>query len=191
MDASVIAALAKWPDVPAVFGWLRLDRRGNWLIRGERLHQPALTGFICRNYACDEHGRYFFQNGPQRVYVSLDYTPWICRFGQGDPLVHTGKAVSVDELLFDDEGNLLIRWMDQVALIDDRDLPAMLACLRHCDGKPVDDSTILMAIDQQETDLVLEKDSLRIPVISARRQDIAARFGFDPAPRPDQANPHQ
>lgn len=185
MDSSVIAALAKWPNVPAVFGWLRLDRRGNWLIRGERLHQPALTGFICRNYDRDEHGRFFFQNGPQRVYVSLDYTPWICRFEQGNPHTHTGQPITAEEILLDDEGNMLIRWTDQIALIDDRDLPSMLACLRHRDGTPVDDSTVLLAIDRQQTDLVLEMGTLRIPVTNARREDIAPRFGFDPAPSPD------
>ena len=66
MDAAVIAALAKWPNVPAVFGWLRLDRRGNWLIREQQIRQP-LAAFINRNYASDELGRHFFQNGPQRV----------------------------------------------------------------------------------------------------------------------------
>ena len=43
MDAAVIAALAKWPNVPAVFGWLRLDRRGNWLIREQQIRQPTLA----------------------------------------------------------------------------------------------------------------------------------------------------
>ena len=29
MDESVIRALAKWPNVPAVYGWLSLSRRGD------------------------------------------------------------------------------------------------------------------------------------------------------------------
>jgi len=33
MDQTVLRSLAKWPEVPAVYGWLALDRRGNWLLR--------------------------------------------------------------------------------------------------------------------------------------------------------------
>ena len=37
MDEMVARSLAKWPNVPAVFGWLELDRRGNWRIKGEKI----------------------------------------------------------------------------------------------------------------------------------------------------------
>ena len=84
MDDIVARAMHKWPDVPNVFGWLRLDRRGNWLVKSrsaafERIGNRAVIDFIGRNYAADLQGRWFFQNGPQRVYVSLDYTPWVFR----------------------------------------------------------------------------------------------------------------
>ena len=29
MDEIVIRAMQKWPNVPNVFGWLKLDRRGD------------------------------------------------------------------------------------------------------------------------------------------------------------------
>ena len=64
MDPIVIQAMAKWPAVPNVYGWLTLDRRGNWLIKGDRIANAGVTGFIGRNYAADERGRWFFQNGP-------------------------------------------------------------------------------------------------------------------------------
>ena len=35
MDESVIRAMDRWPDVPAVYGWLELDVRGRWRLRGE------------------------------------------------------------------------------------------------------------------------------------------------------------
>ena len=57
MDESVLQAIAKWPNVPAVYGWLELDRRGRWLIKGDRIANPAVTGFIGRNYAADERDR--------------------------------------------------------------------------------------------------------------------------------------
>jgi hypothetical protein len=62
MDPIVIQAMAKWPAVPNVYGWLRLDRRGGWLIKGDRIANAGVTAFIGRNYAADERGRWFFQN---------------------------------------------------------------------------------------------------------------------------------
>ena len=91
--------MAKWPNVPAVYGWLSLDRRGNWLIKGERIPNPLVTEFIGRNYARDARGCWYFQNGPQRVFVNLDYAPFVYRIVSADnvPLAieaHNGKPVS-------------------------------------------------------------------------------------------------
>ena len=122
MDENVIRSLIKWPNVPDCFGWLALDRRGQWRMRDEYVqanHLPgsviehvALNDFISRNYACDKLGRYFFQNGPQRVFITLDATPWIARISpansslqfltQCDSLIHPQGALS-DEL-----GNIYI-----------------------------------------------------------------------------------
>ena len=33
MDPAVLRGMARWPDVPAVYGWLALDRRGNWRLK--------------------------------------------------------------------------------------------------------------------------------------------------------------
>jgi len=35
MDEQVLRSLIKWPDVPDCFGWLALDRRGQWRMRDE------------------------------------------------------------------------------------------------------------------------------------------------------------
>lgn len=89
MDEYVVRSLVKWPSVANCFGWLALDRRGAWRMRddyaqahelpGDVIQHKALNAFIARNYASDTEGRYFFQNGPQRVYVNLDATPWVVR----------------------------------------------------------------------------------------------------------------
>jgi len=122
MDEVVIRSLAKWPHVPAVYGWLELDRRGNWRIKGEKIANNALREFIARNYSADEKGRWFFQNGPQRVYVTLAYTPWVLHF-QGEQLFdHCGRAVSAAQTWIDDEGSVLMRVENGVGLLDDRDL---------------------------------------------------------------------
>ncbi len=93
-----LAAIAKWPDVPACYGWLSLDRRGDWRLQGERVTHRGLIDFINRQYAGDETGCWFLQNGPQRVFVSLAATPWIFR-NDGDRLAsHTGQPA--DEAAF-------------------------------------------------------------------------------------------
>jgi len=97
MDDIVRQALLKWPDVPDCFGWLGLDARGNWFMRddrvqaqgpfaggtvqskGSQLKHEKLIEFIQRNYQPDAQGQWFFQNGPQRVYVELEATPLIWR----------------------------------------------------------------------------------------------------------------
>jgi hypothetical protein len=91
MDDIVAAALRKWPNVPACFGWLALDARGNWWLRdhhtqmcgefpqcrGDKIENQRLIDFICRNYESDPNGAWYFQNGPQRVYVDLEVAPLI------------------------------------------------------------------------------------------------------------------
>ena len=122
MDEIVARSLAKWPNVPAVYGWLELDRRGNWLIKGSRITNQALRDFIARNYESDAHGRWFFQNGPQRVYVKLAYTPLVVHY-EGERLVdHCGRPFASKNVFQDDEGSVLIEGDRGVALLDDRDL---------------------------------------------------------------------
>ena len=122
MDDIVKQAMVKWPNVPAVYGWLELDRRGNWRIKGERIGNAALREFIARNYAADERGRWFFQNGPQRVYVALAYTPFVFHY-QGERLFdQCGAPAEALETWLDDEGSVLIRAPQGVGLLDDRDL---------------------------------------------------------------------
>ena len=122
MDDIVVRSLAKWPNVPAVFGWLSLDRRGNWLIKGERIGNAALREFIGRNYEADDKGRWYFQNGPQRVYVQLAYTPLVVHY-EGERMVdQCGRPFSPLEAFEDDEGSVLFAGNGTVALLDDRDL---------------------------------------------------------------------
>ena len=123
MDEIVEAALRKWPNVPHCYGWLALDARGNWymrddriqaagpfpLIKGSRIDHAKLLGFIERNYAHDASGAWFFQNGPQRVYVELEAAPWVWRVqdAPGWPLEsHTGRPAKIQHCWLDEQGRL-------------------------------------------------------------------------------------
>lgn len=91
MDDIVKAAIKKWPNVPNCFDWLGLDARGDWYLRdaatqaagpfpqskGSRITHDKLREFIQRNYEHDAQGAWFFQNGPQRVYVALELAPLV------------------------------------------------------------------------------------------------------------------
>ena len=122
MDEAVARSIAKWPNVPAVYGWLALDRRGNWLIKGERIGNHALREFIARNYEADERGRWFFQNGPQRVFVTLAYTPFVMHY-EGERLFdHCAREVAAQATFVDDEGSVLVLGERGIGLLDDRDL---------------------------------------------------------------------
>ena len=127
MDDIVRQALAKWPNVPHCYGWLGLDARGNWYLRddsvqahgvfaggpaqakGSLLQHAKLIDFIGRNYESDTRGQWFFQNGPQRVYVELETTPWILRVGADYSVVtHTGASARVQRCLVDEAGKVYL-----------------------------------------------------------------------------------
>ncbi len=122
MDEAVARSIARWPNVPAVYGWLSLDRRGNWRIKGERIGNAALREFIARNYEADEEGRWYFQNGPQRVFVTLAYTPFVMHYEGERLLDHCGREVTARETYLDDEGSVLVLGEQGVGVLDDRDL---------------------------------------------------------------------
>jgi hypothetical protein len=140
MDDAVIAALAKWPNVPAVFGWLSLTARGQWRLRGEPIRNAAICEFIGRNYAVDDHGRWYFQNGPQRVYVSLELTPWVYRLDTaGSITTHTGIAPTrcTGAALLDNDCVVLVTELGPGA-IDDRDASRFLRVVSDAAGRTLD-----------------------------------------------------
>jgi Protein of unknown function (DUF2946) len=127
MDDLVRQAMAKWPHVPDCYGWLGLDNRGQWHMRDDRvqalgsfqsgvagakgsvLRHEKLIDFIGRNYEADAQGRWYFQNGPQRVYVELESTPLIWRVAQdGTVQGHTGQNTQVLDCLVDEAGHLYL-----------------------------------------------------------------------------------
>lgn len=158
MDDQVLASMARWPNVPAAYGWLSLSVRGQWRLHphgrgwgaqdeepGDPITSPQIVAFIGRNYLADAAGRWFFQNGPQRVYVRLDGAPWILSLdtdAQGGPMLrtHTGNDYGpVTHWWLDTEGRLYTQAGQGAGLVTDRDLAPTLDALRRVDGRPLDD----------------------------------------------------
>ena len=204
MDAIVQQALAKWPNVPHCYGWLALDARGVWRMRDERAQQhnlpgdklvhAALIGFINRNYEHDAQGRWFFQNGPQRVYVNLEACPYIAHTdpAQGFAL-HTGETLSaIDTVWLSDTGQLLLQSGSKLAQLDDRDLAQCMTALRM-DGAMVSDEDLMRWVTGAESgqaaaaQLTLTLNGAERIVRRIAQVSIPAQFGFVRSPQADSA----
>ena len=155
MDDIVKAAIVKWPNVPHCYGWLGLDARGNWYMRDDRaqaagpfcaassepgrqvaskgsmLKHDKLIDFIQRNYESDERaassakGQWFFQNGPQRVYVELEATPYIWRVGNApdfEVTAHTGQVAITQRCIIDEHGRVYLETALGFGLVHTQDM---------------------------------------------------------------------
>lgn len=141
MDDIVKQAMAKWPNVPHCYGWLGLDARGNWYMRderaqaagsfgsghagakGSRLQHEKLIDFIQRNYLSDALGQWYFQNGPQRVFVELEATPWVWRVAADYALsAHSGTPVHYEQAWVDEYGWLYLSTTGGFGLVHTQDV---------------------------------------------------------------------
>lgn len=181
MPAPDFPAAVNWPKVPACYGWLSLDRRGCWRLKGQTVSHPGLIGFINSHYGADAAGNWIFQNGPQAVFAALDYTPLVLRLGvDGELTTHTGVAAGpVTAAYLDEEGNALLHTALGIGLLDDRELPVFVAgCLNEY-GKAAAEDALLgtMAGDSG----VFWRG---LPLRPLSRRDVPRYFGFhsDPAP---------
>ena len=173
MDDIVIRSMLKWPDVPDVYGWLQLDRRGSWRIRTgssaseARFEQVANTGlrdFMARNYSADNRGCWFFQNGPQRVFVTLAYAPFVFRLENGVLADHCGRELGhPDAAWLDEEGSLILSASDRVGLLDDRDLGTVAESLAGGEFRVAGKTSAVGELEGRE---------------------VEARFGFVRGPNP-------
>ena len=174
MDSEVIAAMARWPDVPDVYGWLSLSPQGAWRLHprgrgwvvdgggisgtdhvddpGEAITNPRILEFIGRNYAADAQGRWYFQNGPQRVYVRLDGAPWILRTDRDAERglvlrTHTGQIYGpVLRWWLDEDGHLYAQADAGAGLVAGRDVGEVIDALHTPDGRAL---TALLEADIQ------------------------------------------
>ena len=189
MDEIVLRGMAKWPNVPAVFGWLSLDRRGQWLLKGDRVTNPGIAEFFGRNYSHDEQGRWFLQNGPQRVYVSLDYTPFVYRVTAPAASLltltaHSGNtATTINGAFIDDAGQMLLDTEIGIGLVHDTDLEWLIPRFREGTAATVpDEAALAAALDALQSGhdpgLRLHTGQGAIPVQPVRAAAVPGRFGF-------------
>ncbi len=175
------AAIAKWPDVPACYGWLSLSARGQWRLQDEAVMHGGLRQFLNAFYTCDEQGAWFVQNGPQKVFVRLERAPLVLHFDDtGGLRTHTdhdsGAVVSV---WLDEHGNVLLQTAAGPGALDDRDLTAFIEACTLRDGSHSSESDLLDAMNGQPC---LCWRGLAVGFV--RLEDAPAVLGFDPDPQP-------
>jgi hypothetical protein len=159
MDDIVKAALAKWPNVPHCHGWLALDARGDWYMRddrvqalgrfadaarvpaakGSRIDHDKLLAFIQRNYASDNQGCWYFQNGPQRVYVELEAAPWIWRVDNDAPArltTHTQLEAQPTRWWLDERDRLFVESNLGLGLVHTQDMHVAATFVEHGKWQP-------------------------------------------------------
>lgn len=189
MDEWVVNALKRWPDVPALFGWLGLDRRGRWLVQGETISHPRIVAVINRNYAADEQGRWYFQNGPQRGYIQLESTPLILFAGEDSEQLVTHTGLAVEQLraaYIDEEGSLVLATEHGPGELRGTDLQWALDRL-SIEGKQVDEDALTAALeqpDQSETNITLTTATTQLPLQRLNFAQAPALLGFVRVPEP-------
>ena len=195
MDDIVKQAMAKWPEVPNVYGWLALDRRGQWRLKGDVVSNSQIATFINRNYEHDSDGRWFFQNGPQRVLVTLESPPYVYRIvWQAKPgaalhiEAHTGAAVArIASAWIDGAGVILLETEYGIGMLDDRNLDLLLERFTNADGTALDENNIAARLEILQAggnaDLCLNHAGTCTPLHAIAASDVAAKFGFLPRPQ--------
>lgn len=186
-----LSAIAKWPNVPACYDWLSLDRRGDWRLQGELVLHHGFVALLNRQYGVDDRGCWFVQNGPQRVFVALSCTPWVFR-REGEAFVsHTGiPAGEVKAIYLDQEGSILLETTLGIGLLDDRDLPAFLDECRQNESVTSHGDFFQGAVDEENWLKIMAGKTIAnitwrgLPVQAIAQNDVARRFNFQLNPQP-------
>lgn len=188
MEDWVHRAMARWPNVPALYGWLSLDRRGRWRIQNETISRPQIIDTFNRNYAADEQGRWYFQNGPQRGYITLARAPLVLRAeDDGSLWTHTGEPVcDISAAYLDEQGGLWFRTAQGPAALADQDLGWALERLR-LKSKPLDEDAlaeVLALPSGTRTAVSLQIGGQRLAIERLDVDQAPAVLGFVREPQP-------
>jgi hypothetical protein len=210
MDEIVRQAMAKWPNVPHCYGWLALDRRGQWRMRdeaaqaagaaGDPIRHTALIAFIARNYASDDAGRWYFQNGPQRVYVSLAYAPFVVRLtwdaaaneGRGAPVLtdQLGKPFVPQACLLDEDGSVAFAGAAHgdtrapLALLHDHDIDLLTQVSDLAQAFEIAQTSDNTA-DARAAIHLHWKNGDSLPFSTVRASTLPQTYGFEREPQTD------
>lgn len=189
MEDWVTRALKRWPNVPALYGWLKLDRRGRWLIKGETIGRRQIVDVIGRNYGVDERGCWYFQNGPQRGYMELERAPFILHAADSPTGLRTHTALSVaniSEAFLDEDGGMYLRTEHGPGALLDSDLDWALARMffRTASLSEAQVATAISLPSGTRTELALRMDGGDLAIHRLDTAVAPTRLGFVLNPTP-------
>lgn len=161
---------------------------------GRVIDHVALNEYISRNYASDNGGRYFFQNGPQRVFITLVATPWVARMIPGDQhlqlLTQCQSAITPTAALSDEQGNIYIVGAIEQTVFDSDDQ-------QHFSLKVIPSVALLHDHDlDQFSELAKLREEAcsfggswlwqgkQLPLDPIHSDELSQRFGFIKNPKP-------
>ena len=105
---------------------------GNPGSKGSVLRHEKLIEFIHRNYEADAQGRWYFQNGPQRVFIELEVTPHIWRISdEFEVTSHTGKDSKIEACLVDENGHVYLQTSLGFGLVHSLDVERVAEALEQ------------------------------------------------------------
>ena len=175
-----------------VYGWLTLTSRGFWKLKGKKLENQKLIELINNNYLKDEFGRYFFQNGNQRVFVSLELAPFVINIAQNNPLIlvtHTKIVIeNIDQVWLDSNMNLMLQFGEIIGSLNDRDTLDLSNYLTNSSGHSMDSPEFFKESKNHSTvtfeDLFLEYRNKRTKIITFTKKQRAPQLTYINIPKP-------
>lgn len=199
--------MARWPNVPDVFGWLSLNKQGHWrlhtegdaladvnadntLRQGVPIASKRINQFINRNYTKESQGQWYFQNGPQRVYIRLDVAPFVLHTVDTDLvrptfLTHNGlRTQAVTRWCLDDAGHLYADTDLGPGLVAGRDLAQVLDALVTVDGDSLMDVLDQLLSGSATSQDVRWRDGSRASCHTCLFDEAPGLLGFIRCPRP-------
>src|SRR5690606_1826823 len=100
-------------------------------------------------------------------------------------VLHTGEALeTLDAAGLTDDGQMVLKSGEKLAMVDDRDMAQCLSALR-IEGREAGDEEIMQGMEGSDTarlSLLWRGTTLSIDRLA--RAELAQRFGFNPQPQP-------
>jgi len=185
MAERVVRGMEKWPDVPAVYNWLQLDRRGRWLMKGSEITHPRLLAFINQHYYAAADGSYYFQNGPQQVFVELAMTPYIFSLVGDVLMTQTDRVVKIVQAAFlSDQGDLFLQTDIGPGVIDDRHLAQVEEWFCTQGDRDEVLADLLRGHADENARLVSERLNIDLPLQPIAEAELEIQLEFIAKPQP-------
>jgi len=130
--------------------------------KGSMLKHEKLIDFIERNYSVDAQGCWYFQNGPQRVYVELEATPFIWRVDeQGAIFSSARQTTTLVQVYMDERGWPYLQTALGFGLVHTQDVASLAQALelRHWSIEEVSSAELPARFGYQMSPAALEVKS--------------------------------